>query len=483
MHTCQRHALIVLAVSSLALAGQAASTLRGTVRDPQNAVMAGVTVTLADANDIERTATTNERGEFSFENLQAGTYRVRVGLPGFGVFTRRVDIAAGQAATIDIRFGATAAPPPPPPPPPPPLPLPQSPPPLTSVAAGTPQYTKVPVLYATDRLRQADAAFGADFSRERGSTDDLQYGRATVTIPRDHRLGELEAPRWLHLEFRPDPSRDVTLQRSEAVDRTQFFSDLRATATDRDVLVFIHGYNVTFEDALRRTGQLAYDLQFKGPAVAYTWPGQDNPARYLIAVSNVDWCKPHLLKFLTEIADDSGARRIHVIVHSLGNRIFAHAVDAIVTANPARKALFHNVVMAAADLDVDEFRQLAAKMKQSTDSLTLYVSQTDKALKASKDLAKYARVGQGGSKVVLLSGIDTIDATQVDKGFFWDVDHSYFGDSASVVSDLWQLIGCDWKVAQRDALKAVGSGDPRLWRLLPKAKRRDACVGTRPIKE
>ena len=337
------------------------------------------------------------------------------------------------------------------------------------------------MLYATDRLRRVDAPFGADFSRERASDDDLQFGHATVTIPRDHRLGELEAPSWLYLEFRPDTNKHVTLQRSEAIGRTQFFRDLHAAADGNDVLVFIHGYNVTFEDALRRTGQLAYDLQFKGPAVAYTWPGQDSPARYLVAESNVDWCKPHLTKFLTEIAEQSGARRIHVIVHSLGNRIFAHAVDSIVTANPARKALFHNVVMAAADIDVDEFKQLAAKMKQSTDSLTLYVSQSDKALKASKDLAKYARVGQGGKSVVLLTGIDTIDVTLVDKGFFWNIDHSYFGDSATVVGDLWQLIACDWTVVQRDAMQAVGSKDPRLWRLSPNAKRREACIGTRPV--
>ena len=95
-------------------------------------------------------------------------------------------------------------------------------------------------------------------------------------------------------------------------------------------------------------------------------------------------------------------------------------------------------------------------------------------------LAKYARVGQAGAQVMLLAGIDTIDATDVDKGFFWDVDHSYFGDSRSVLGDLWELVGCDWKVADRDAMRADGSGDPKLWRLLANAPRRQECGSPRP---
>jgi esterase/lipase superfamily enzyme len=132
--------------------------------------------------------------------------------------------------------------------------------------------------------------------------------------------------------------------------------------------------------------------------------------------------------------------------------------------------------MAAADIDVDEFRQLAQKMKQSTDTLTVYVSGTDKALQASKDLARYGRLGQAGPGVVLIPGIDTIDATDVDRGFFWDIDHSYFGETTTVVDDLFELIPCGWKVGDRDALRSVGSRDPRLWRLVANAPRRNHCA-------
>ena len=489
MSNLERHLLrgliaIALAISVTASA-QTVTSIGGIVTDEAGAVIPGGIITLEPDDGPTRTAVVGPDGRYEFRNVPVGVYQLRARLTGFATTTRQVPVALGQALTINIvlvrrpsRPGSRGPlPPPPPPPPPAPAAAPEKAKPANADATPLPYWT-VPVLYATDRMRAPNATYGAAYSRERasGSEDEaLQYGRALVTIPRSHRTGELESPSLLHLEFTANAAKHVILARSEQLDRAVFYSDLHRAADGKELLLFIHGYNVTFEDALRRTAQLTHDLRFGGPAVAYTWPGQDNPARYLIAESNVDWCKPHLMRFLNELAERSGATRIHVIVHSLGNRIFAHAVDTLVATHPGDKALFHNVVMAAADIDVDEFRELAENMRRSTDQLTLYVSSTDKALQASMRLAKYARVGQAGAQVVLMAGIDTVDATDVDKGFFWDVDHSYFGDSRSVLGDLWELVGCDWKVADRDAMRADGNGNPRLWRLLANAPRRQEC--------
>ena len=35
--------------------------------------------------------------------------------------------------------------------------------------------------------------------------------------------------------------------------------------------MFVHGFNVSFADAARRTAQIAYDLAFGGPG-ALSWP-------------------------------------------------------------------------------------------------------------------------------------------------------------------------------------------------------------------
>jgi hypothetical protein len=92
----------------------------------------------------------------------------------------------------------------------------------------------VPVLYATDRRRTSDSSYRASFSSDRTLNDDLQYGRATVTIPRDHRPGRLESPSWLHLEFRQNPAKHVMLMKSEPLDAQAFYRDLSASATGKE---------------------------------------------------------------------------------------------------------------------------------------------------------------------------------------------------------------------------------------------------------
>jgi esterase/lipase superfamily enzyme len=48
----------------------------------------------------------------------------------------------------------------------------------------------------------------------------------------------------------------------------------RAKSNPDEALVFIHGFNNSFEDALRRAGQLAYDLRFDGPVFAFSWSSE-----------------------------------------------------------------------------------------------------------------------------------------------------------------------------------------------------------------
>jgi len=73
-------------------------------------------------------------------------------------------------------------------------------------------------------------------------------------------MGELEAPSIWKLEFHKDPNRHVTLQAIEALTQGAWRDELHTRATRMGkpgVLVFVHGYNVTFSDAAERSAQLA----------------------------------------------------------------------------------------------------------------------------------------------------------------------------------------------------------------------------------
>ena len=314
---------------------------------------------------------------------------------------------------------------------------------LESRPGGEP-YAVVEVFFATDRKATGATAAAEVFSGLRGD-GKLAYGRCRVSIPRDHRLGRLEKPSLWRFEFRQDPEKHVVLLAVERQDHDRFFADLAArvrAGERREVLLFVHGFNVTFEDAARRTAQIAYDLDFDGAAAFYSWPSRGSKLAYTRDEDSVEWTKPHLVSFLRELARDSGAERIHLIAHSMGNRALTAALQQIALAMGAAGAgagapKFHEVILTAPDVDAEVFRDLAGEMMPAARHMTLYASRKDEALKLSHGVHGYPRAGDVDPEIVVVPGLDSVDASEVDTSF---LGHSYFGDERSVVSDILLLL-------------------------------------------
>jgi len=51
-------------------------------------------------------------------------------------------------------------------------------------------------------------------------------------------------------------------------------------ASGKGILVFVHGYNNTFEDALRRARSFVEDVHFKGLFLIWSWPSAGFTALY-----------------------------------------------------------------------------------------------------------------------------------------------------------------------------------------------------------
>jgi esterase/lipase superfamily enzyme len=226
--------------------------------------------------------------------------------------------------------------------------------------------------------------------------------------------------------------------------------------------VFIHGYNVSFEDGARRTAQMAYDLGFDGAPILYSWPSQGDPQAYPADEDSVQWTVEHLLAFLKDVAEKTGAQRVQLIAHSMGNRALANALDRLAAAHSPVK--FREVVLAAPDIDADIFRQLASAICSQSQRVTLYASSADLALVASQRFHKYSRVGESGKNLVVLQGIDTIDATKVDTGL---LGHSYYADNRSILADLFNLIRYDLPPPQRFGLQEQTWNQLFYWSLRP----------------
>jgi esterase/lipase superfamily enzyme len=325
------------------------------------------------------------------------------------------------------------------------------------------EYATIGVFFATNREPALKTYFGSD------PASNVSYGYSQVSIPRDHRLGELEGPSILRLELRADPEKHVKVLKVQ-VEAEQRFFELVSRKVDlskaRDALVFVHGFNVTFEDALRRTAQISYDLGFDGAPILFSWPSQGSaaPLGYQRDVRNADLAAELLYRILEQLTHLRPGIRVHVIAHSMGNRVLAPALERL--AQTTHRV--QQVALMAPDLDADLFRQVAPAIAQTAQRVTLYASSEDLALSVSQAQAGYRRAGQAGSDIVVLPGVDTIDASGVDTSML-GLRHGYYADNATIVSDLFWLLR-DKGPTERFRLVPVRVSAGTYWRFLPAAR-------------
>ncbi|HZN35615.1 MAG TPA: alpha/beta hydrolase [Pirellulaceae bacterium] len=283
---------------------------------------------------------------------------------------------------------------------------------------------------------------GRWYTTERSAGNRVELGLCEVTIPRSHISGELEAPTVLRLEVREDAARHVVLRGTQRLASPKFFELLQQRVEQsprRELFIFVHGFNVSFEDAARRTAQMHHDLRFDGAPVFFSWPASDKfVLTYAADESNVATSAPNLKQFLLEIVQRTQARSINLIAHSMGNRALGAALREIDLELRGESRLFNQVILAAPDLDAEDFRtNIAPALRRTAKGLTLYASSRDDALLASQLLHRGPRAGDAGQGLVVIPGIDTIDVTAIDSSPW---GHSYYGSSDPVLTDLKALL-------------------------------------------
>jgi esterase/lipase superfamily enzyme len=295
------------------------------------------------------------------------------------------------------------------------------------------------VFFATDRDRKGWALFGEGRSR----TERLTFGQCVVSIPDGHKRGELERPWNLWIVSLPEnPAGHIVIQTRSELDTEGFYTAFNTaidTAPEHSAFVFIHGYNVSFDDAIRRTAQLAWDMHFQGPAIAYSWPSGGAANEYVSDLDAADWTVEHLEYFLRDLRARTGVRLVHIVGHSMGSRVTTKALGQLAHAGMSTSP-FQELVLAAPDIDNGVLAQLSKAIAQQSEHATIYSSRGDRALQ----LATFLRFGRS-----LRAGItppvdlmkctkcDFIDATLARASF---LDHSYIAENPQLLQDLSLLL-------------------------------------------
>jgi esterase/lipase superfamily enzyme len=359
----------------------------GTVINSDGALILGATIqAISETGEIAAQTTSDAAGSFRVA-VDPGAYTVRALLEGNIVSDAKIVVEPGQASSLNLKLGSyfhgtrsvTRAGPP----------------------ENQPKGQIVRIFYATDRESSpVRAKYGQAYDGNRSPTGSLSYGTAFVSIPRDHKIGELEDATFWSFSFLPSAGDYVSLSRVNAQDQSSFFNDVHAAVDASDsksVLVFIHGYNVSFEDATRRTAQMTYDLGFDGAPILYSWPSKGRAQDYPADEESIQWTTDHLRMFLEDVARKSGARRIQLVAHSMGNRALLNALAELSRTHSTIR--FREIVLAAPDIDAGVFRQIATAIASEAGRVTLYASSTDRALIASQHFHQFPRAGEAGNKL------------------------------------------------------------------------------------
>lgn len=276
---------------------------------------------------------------------------------------------------------------------------------------------------------------GVVYGGRQAPNAEVRYGYCDVSIPRTHSVGEVERP---VLGFE-DESEHVMLRKTSEMEEDAFFAKVRQEIESRDLdrrncFVFVHGYNVSFEKAAMRTAQIHHDLKFAGVPMFYSWPSRGNVRSYFSDRNEIGSGSVHIKNFLLDTAERTGAQRIHVIAHSMG----ADFVGKAIVAMGDRGRIFDQIVLAAPDIDAQEFRlNIAPQMQKIANRTTLYCSRNDLALHASYAFNDGQRLGDSSRGIIVLEGFDTIDASDMETDL---LGHSYYGDCKTMLGDVQLLI-------------------------------------------
>ena len=288
------------------------------------------------------------------------------------------------------------------------------------------------VYFATDRTPR-----GTGFAETWGAI--AHCGRTTV------RIANAVSP------AAPDPSLEpIACYGAPAM--AAFAGQVAASARTRGcnkVLLIAQGFNLTFRIALLHAAQVAMDAQWRCPVLVFDWSSEGRFNRYTADIERSGYSMPILIGLLQAL--QAAGLETDILAHSMGARIAMAAVGSICS---EAKPLVGEMILIAADVNAepenDDFSQMLKRDAPCTRRITIYASDNDLALMASRSAhGGIRRAGQTPLADLQYRGsaIEVVDASLAPSDLS---GHAYFIFSYEMLTDImWTLNGTS--IAQRVA--------------------------------
>ncbi|NYJ14860.1 esterase/lipase superfamily enzyme [Rhizobium leguminosarum] len=302
-------------------------------------------------------------------------------------------------------------------------------------SSSTAPASTVDMLVATTREPSGNPA--TLFNGERSSKPHLT--QISISIPAKREAGTVQWPKRLP----PDPATDFAVTRVQQIDtvaegRVWF----RQHVHGGHALVFIHGFNNTYEDSVFRLAQLVHDSKMQATPVLFTWPSRAEITAYQYDKESTNYSRTALEQALRTLAADPDVKDITVMAHSMGTWLAMESLRQMGIRDGHVISKIHNVILASPDIDIQVFAKQYVEMGEPRPKFTIFVSQDDKALAVSSFITgRVSRLGainpaeEPYRSKLENAGITAIDLTKVkthDR-----LNHGKFAESPEIV----QLIG------------------------------------------
>jgi esterase/lipase superfamily enzyme len=311
---------------------------------------------------------------------------------------------------------------------------------LTPVSHALAYTAKVRMLVATTR-DYGSAEDPQAFTAER--SDTLNYAAVTVSIPKTHVPGQIEWP-----DQRPaDPSRHFVTTARERLAAPEFLDQIRQQVrahsdNSGQVLVFVHGYNTRYEEAVYWLAQFVHDAKYKGTVVLFSWPSMGKARLYLADRESSTFSRDYLEQTLRQLAALKEVKEVDILAHSMGTWLTVETLrQAKLKGDGQFGAKLGDVILAAPDLDVNVFRTQLDVIGPLRRPMTVVVSGDDKVLGLSTQLSggvyRAGMVDTNDARIraaVKRYNLRVIDITAVNDGD--GNHHSKFSRSSAVISAL-----------------------------------------------
>lgn len=245
--------------------------------------------------------------------------------------------------------------------------------------------------------------------------EGLSFVSFDVSIPPAREPGEVQPVRERHRGV--DPTEQFLVTRAEGLgDAAAFRAELARQlaarpAGQREVMVFVHGFNNSFADGLYRTAQIRHDYDVPGVAVHYAWPSAGNPLGYAYDRDSALFAQDGLERLLRVIAAE-GSHRIVLVAHSLGSNVAMEAMRQLrIGGRQDVLDRIGGVILLSPDIDVDVFRSQALRIDPLPQPFMIFTSQRDRALRISATITgQRSRLGNIGT----VDDVADLDVTLVD---------------------------------------------------------------------